>query len=550
MQIGVPLEIEALEKRVAATPESVKRLIDYGHDVCVQASAGLACGFLDQDYIDAGATIEADPKTLWQQAELILKIREPMAHPDGLGHEADWLSLGTSLLCYLAPALNTELLETLAKKQVNAMAVDAVPRITRAQSMDVLSATANLIGYRSLIEAAHAYGNVFSGQMTAAGKLPPAKVLVIGAGVAGLAAVGAAKNLGAVVRGFDTRAATREQVESVGGEFLTVTIDESGDGQGGYAKEMSKAFLDAEYALFRKQAQEVDMVITTALIPGKPAPKLWLADMVEMMKPGSVVVDLASERGGNCELTQPGRAVEHQGVKILGFTDWASRMPKVASTLYANACMNYLKLLGIDEGKPALSFPMDDEIVRAMTVTHQSEVIWPPPPPTQMKAPAATPTTANPNDPATSTASPQSTAAPKKSLVPAFTACALMALWAWLRWGAGAGAADPAEAAAVSSSIAFSQHLTVFVMACFIGWQVIWNVAPALHTPLMAVTNAISGIIILGGLLYSGHGMSGSEAGFAWASLLGLLAVFFAMINISGGFLVTQRMLRMFRRNT
>ncbi|MEM9413979.1 MAG: Re/Si-specific NAD(P)(+) transhydrogenase subunit alpha [Planctomycetota bacterium] len=543
MRIGVPKEIDPLEKRVAATPASVQRLVEFGHQVTVEAGAGGGCSFSDDDYRDAGATVETDSAKVWQDAELVLKIREPMSLPDG-GHEADWLSQDAALLCYLQPALNGELLSKLAEKNVTAMAVDAVPRITRAQSMDVLSATANLVGYRSLIEAAHAYGSFFSGQMTAAGKLPPAKVLVVGAGVAGLAAIGAAKNLGAVVRGFDTRAATREQVESMGGEFLTVELEESGDGQGGYAKEMSQAFLDAEYALFREQAKEVDLVITTALIPGKPAPKLWLTDMVEKMKPGSVVVDLAAERGGNCELTEPGKMAEHHGVKILGYTDWPSRMPKVASTLYANACMNYLKLLGIENADAPLTYPMDDEIVRAMTVTHAGEILWPPPAP---KAPAPPPAAATPQakaEPAAPEAQPQSAAS--KAWVPVLVGVALAALWVWLRWGAG----DGGTSASTHASIAFTQHLTVFIMACFVGWQVIWNVTPALHTPLMAVTNAISGIIILGGLLYSGHGFASSGGGFAWAPALGLLAVFFAMINISGGFLVTQRMLKMFRKQT
>ncbi|XAL98867.1 Re/Si-specific NAD(P)(+) transhydrogenase subunit alpha [Phycisphaeraceae bacterium D3-23] len=544
MRIGVPKEIEPLEKRVAATPQSVKRLVEFGHAVYIQSGAGAGCGFSDADYETAGASIENDPAKLWQDAELVLKIREPMLRPDG-GHEADWLSQGAALLCYLQPATNDELLAKLATKNVTAMAVDAVPRITRAQSMDVLSATANLVGYRSLIEAAHAYGSFFSGQMTAAGKLPPAKVLVVGAGVAGLAAIGAAKNLGAVVRGFDTRAATREQVESMGGEFLTVELEESGDGQGGYAKEMSQAFLDAEYALFREQAREVDLVITTALIPGKPAPKLWLTDMVEKMKPGSVVVDLAAERGGNCELTEPGTMAQHHGVKILGYTDWPSRMPKVASTLYANACMNYLKLLGIEDADTPITYPMDDEIVRAMTVTHAGEIIWPPPAP---KAPPPRPASAPPEvsaKPADATDA-QTQPAKKSAFVPALAALALAVFWLWLRWGAGDGGGGGASAHA---SIAFTQHLTVFIMACFVGWQVIWNVTPALHTPLMAVTNAISGIIILGGLVYSGQGFA-SGHGFAWASALGLLAVFFAMINISGGFLVTQRMLKMFRKQT
>ncbi len=436
------------------------------------------------------------------------------------------------MVAFLSPATNGDLLRLFADQGITAIAVEAVPRITRAQSMDALSAMANLAGYRAVVEAADAYCGFFSGQMTAAGMMPPAKILIIGAGVAGLAAVGAAKGLGAIVRAFDTRAATKEQVESLGGEFLTVELEEAGEGGGGYAKEMSKAFLDAEFALFREQAKEVDIVITTALIPGKPAPKLWHKDMVEAMRPGSVVVDLAGEQGGNCEYTVPHESTVVHGVTILGYTNLPSRMGRTASTLYANVVLNLWKHLGGAE--PKVDF--EDEITRAMTVTHQGDVTWPPPKPPAPPTPAPAPKQAEP--------APKMPAKTASSGWPAAIAGVILAgIWLWARYAFNTeeGTGDAAQA--------FVQHLTVFIMACFVGWHVIWNVSPALHTPLMAVTNAISGIILVGGLLMSGQPLTSPDGALNLAVTLGLAASLLAMINVAGGFLVTQRMLKMFRKD-
>ena len=524
---------------MAATPEAVGRLVGLGHELTVESQAGRAAGFNDQAYREAGAHLEVDPETVWSTADLVLKIRPPR------DDQIAWLRPGTILACYLNAATSPELLEQLARQGVTALAMEAVPRITRAQSLDSLSAMANLAGYRAVVEAAANFGRFFGGQMTAAGRLAPAKALVIGAGVAGLAAVGAARNLGAQVRAFDTREACREQVQSLGGEFLTVAVEESGEGSGGYAREMSQAFLDAEFALFREQAAEVDIVITTALIPGKPAPKLWHADMVERMKPGSVVVDLAGEQGGNCELSVADETVTTEnGVTILAPTDLASHMADTASTLYANILVNLIEHLGGSE--PAID--MDDEITRAMTVAHAGEVTWPPPRPEAPPVPPA-------DESATATAAaPEATAAmDAPGAAPGrrrsrgwvqVTGLLLAAIWVFLRWKfGGEGAATGEEAQA------FVQHLTVFVMACFVGWHVIWNVTPALHTPLMAVTNAISGIIILGGLQQGSQPLLRADGSLEPVAAFGLAAILLAMINVAGGFLVTQRMLRMFRKD-
>ncbi|MEM8865669.1 MAG: Re/Si-specific NAD(P)(+) transhydrogenase subunit alpha [Planctomycetota bacterium] len=529
MRIAIPKETFPGEGRIAATPASVTKLKKLGHELIVESGAGTAAGFDDDAYREAGATVGDDP---WSGAEAVFKVRAPS------DEEIAKLDSGAILGCYLQPATNAELLQKLAAANVTALALDAVPRITRAQSMDTLSAMANIAGYRAVVEAAAAFGRFFGGQMTAAGRLPPAKVLVIGAGVAGLAAVGAAKSMGAIVRAFDTRAATKDQVESLGGEFLTVEIEESGEGGGGYAKEMSQAFLDAEFALFREQAAEVDIVITTALIPGKPAPKLWLRDMVERMQPGSVVVDLAGEQGGNCEYTHPGEAVVEHGVTIIGYTDLPSRMANTASTLYSNVVVNLVKHLGGE----TIAIDQEEVVTRAMTVTHDGAVTWPPP--------AIEPTPVAPAKPATKPAT-KAEAPVAEDAKPAKQSGGLLigvglllaAAWAVLRFGF-AGDGD-AAAAGGGELQAFVQHLTVFVMACFVGWHVIWNVTPALHTPLMAVTNAISGIIILGGLLQGGA--VGAD-GVTIATVLGLLAILLAMINVSGGFWVTHRMLQMFRK--
>jgi len=395
----------------------------------------------------------------------------------------------------------------------------SVPRISRAQKLDALSSMANIAGYRAVIEAAHAFGRFFTGQITAAGKVPPARVMVIGAGVAGLAAIGAARGLGAIVRAFDTRPAVKEQVQSMGAEFLEVQLEEDGAGEGGYAKEMSPAYIAAELDLFEAQAREVDIIITTALIPGRPAPKLLERRHVEAMKPGSVIVDLASEQGGNCELTQPGRVVVHNGVTIIGYTNLPSRLPSVASQLYGTNIAHLLDDLG---GAEKFHFDLDDEVTTGALVVHEGKNRWPTPKPKMTSPTEGQKAEAKPMPKAHG----HGHGGGGKPTSP----------WAML----GAGVALVAVGWGAPPS--FLTHFTVFVLAIFVGWQVIWNVTPALHTPLMSVTNAISGIIIIGGMLQiSGPMTSGTV-------ILGAAAVLLATINIAGGFLVTQRMLQMFRK--
>jgi NAD(P) transhydrogenase subunit alpha len=419
--------------------------------------------------------------------------------------------------------------------------MDQVPRISRAQKMDALSSMANISGYRAVIEAANRFPSFFTGQFTAAGKVAPAKVLIIGAGVAGLAALGAAKGLGAIVRSFDVRAAAEEQVKSLGGEFLTVTIKESGEGSGGYAKEMSKEFIDAEYALFRAQAKECDIVITTALIPGKPAPKLWLRDMVELMRPGSVVVDLAAEQGGNCEFTVPGQTIVHNGVSVVGFTDLPSRMASVASDLYGMNLFHFLEEMG---GASGWKISHDNDAVRPALVLENGEKMWPAPPMAKKAEAAKPPPPVSPKLPSESPVAPPkhhghggpAMKAPSKSQGTALAIVGLIAAIAWvaLRLGKGTMNVSP-------DSVDLVQHLTVFVMAVIVGWQVVWSVTPALHTPLMSVTNAISGIIVIGGIAGATGSLHASQG-------VAVVATAFATINIAGGFLVTRRMLAMFRK--
>ena len=545
MKLGIVNETRPDERRVAASPAVVAKWVKGGWEVVVERDAGTNASYPDSQYEAAGAAI-VDRPTAWH-ADIVLKLRPPVVEADGTC-EADQMRDGATLISYIQPSESAALLAKLAAKKLTVLAIDQVPRISRAQKMDALSSMANISGYRAVIEAANRFGSFFTGQFTAAGKVPPAKVLIIGGGVAGLAALGAAKGLGAIVRAFDVRPAVEDQVKSLGGEFLTVTIKESGDGQGGYAKEMSKEFLDAEYALFRAQAKEVDIVITTALIPGKPAPKLWFTDMVELMKPGSVVVDLAAERGGNCDLTQPGEVVVHKGVTIVGYTDLASRMAHVASDLYGT---NLLHL--IDEMGGAKGFKVDlgNDAVRPALVLEQGEIRWPPPPPVkkvEAPKPAAAPVAAAPVPvaiaapiPAVGHATKSHGPAPKapsaqSGMILALVGLALAAVWLYFRFGHG-----DVNQIANPGSVALLQHLTVFVMAVFVGFQVVWNVAPALHTPLMSVTNAISGIIVVGGLLSSSGGWQTSVA-------VAVVATLFATVNIAGGFLVTRRMLAMFRK--
>ena len=443
------------------------------------------------------------------------------------------------LIAFLWPAQNKLLIELLAARGVTSLSVDCIPRITRAQKMDALSSMANIAGYRAVIEAANAFGRFFTGQVTAAGKVPPAKVLVIGAGVAGLAAIGAARGLGAIVRAFDTRPAAREQVQSLGAEFLEVHVDEDGSGEGGYAKEMSPAFVAAEMALFAAQAKDVDIIITTALIPGRPAPKLLSTALVESMRKGSVIVDLAAAQGGNCELTKPDEAIRHTGVTIVGFTDLVSRMAAQASQLYGTNLVHLLSDMG---GGEKLRVDLDDEVVRAATVTHESAVTWPPPKPAPkptVAVVAAAPQYPSAGDPHQGTAlaavAPRATTAHRPAVRARAASAGISSTWLAIAGLAlvGVGIAAPP---------AFLTHLIVFVLACFVGYQVIWNVSPALHTPLMSVTNAISGIILLGGMLHVSGGTVHA------ATVLGAVAILIATVNVAGGFLVTQRMLRMFRR--
>jgi NAD(P) transhydrogenase subunit alpha len=536
MNLGIPKESHPGERRVAASPAAVKRFVELGFDVIVEAGAGDGASYPDAAFEAVGASIGTADSALG--ADVVLKVRAP--EHDGDSPELERLREGAVLISYVFPAQNEELVEALKARRITTLAMDCVPRITRAQKVDSLSSMANIAGYRAVIEAANEFGSFFTGQFTAAGKVPPAKVLVIGAGVAGLSAIGAARGLGAIVRAFDTRESVRDQIKSLGGEFLTVDIEESGEGGGGYAKTMSKEFIEAEMALFREQAKEVDIVITTALIPGKPAPKLWLKDMVETMKPGSVVVDLAAEQGGNCDLTEPGARAVHDGVVILGYTDMPSRMATVASDLYGTNLGHLLDELG---GAGGFDVDLENDIVRGAIVTHEGEVLWPPPAAPE-PSPAAKPAKAPEPAPAPApkpAASPAPAAAPEPAdggggSGKVVVGLALTALWLWLRFGSGA------SDAVGDTESEFLQHLTVFVLACFVGWQVIWSVTAALHTPLMSVTNAISGIIVVGGLV-----LATTEVPEA-AAVIGAVAILFATINIVGGFMVTRRMLRMFNK--
>ena len=531
MIIGIPKEGAKGEQRVAATPDSTKRLIKLGYDVQVQSGAGELASFPDDLYAESGATIVDDAATLWSQADIIAKIDPPTKKDLGNANE------DTRVISFVWPAKNESIVKELQKKSLTSLAMDCVPRISRAQKMDALSSMANIAGYRAVIEAAGEFGSFFTGQITAAGKVPPAKVLVIGAGVAGLSAIGTANSLGAIVRAFDTRLAVKDQVKSMGAEFLELEFEESGEGEGGYAKTMSDEFIAAEMALFAEQAKEVDIIITTALIPGKPAPKLITADMVESMKPGSVIVDLAAENGGNCDLTQHGKKVVEHGVTIIGYSDLPSRLPTQSSTLYANNIVNLLTDM-TPEKDGQLVVDLEDQVVRGSIITHEGEVLWPPPKIADPSPPPKPPTTESPavapaeEKPAEATIQIGDVTLNQKSLVNIAIAVVAGFLFLIMGWNI------PAESGFVS-------HLTVFVLACFVGYQVIWNVTPALHTPLMSVTNAISGIIIIGGMLQIVP--TDSFVSFL-AGFLAILAVLIAMINVAGGFYVTKRMLAMFRK--
>ncbi len=521
IKVGVPKEIHLEEKRVAATPQTVMRLLKLGFEVGIESNAGSEISFSNGAYREAGATVFENVKELWSWADVILKVRPPEQHPKLGIHEADLLREGGWLISFIFPSQNKKLLEHLASRKATVLAMDGVPRITRAQKMDALSAMANIAGYRAVIEAASHFPRFLGGQMTAAGKIEPAKVLVVGAGVAGLSAIGTARSLGAIVRAFDPRSATRDQVRSLGAEFLEINIKEEGEGVGGYAKEMSEAFLQAEMALFAQQAMEVDIIITTALIPGKPAPKLITKGMVESMKPGSVIVDLAAEQGGNCAMTEPGKIITHKGVTIIGYTDLPSRMASLASQLYGSTLVAMLEEL-LDKESGTLKVNYEDQVIRGALVVHEGKITYPPP----MTPPSPEPGIPAKTIPATVQASQAASHETRQNINPLWLLLAGLALFL-------IGMVAP------SSKLS---HFTVFVLACFVGWQVIWNVKPALHTPLMSVTNAISGIIIVGGMLQ----LSGLELNIT--TILGAVAVFVATINIAGGFLVTNRMLAMFRK--
>jgi H+-translocating NAD(P) transhydrogenase subunit alpha len=528
LTIAVPREIYAGEKRVAAVPEVVEKLIKLGFAVQVESGAGAAANFSDESYQSAGARIAGSAAELLGGADIVFKVRAPALE------EISLMKPGSTLVSFIWPAQNPELMQALANRKLTVLAIDSLPRqLSRAQKMDALTSMASISGYRAVIEAANAFGRFFNGQVTAAGKIPPAKVFVAGAGVAGLAAIGTAANLGAIVRANDTRAEVADQVVSLGGEFVKVDYEEEGSGGGGYAKVMSEGFQQAQREMYAKQAREADIIITTALIPGKPAPRLITAEMVQSMKPGSVIVDMAGEQGGNCELTVPGEAVVRHGVTIIGYTDLVSRLARQASTLYSTNLLRVTEeLCKTKDG--VLNVNMDDDAIRGLTVVKDGAITWPPPPP---KLPAAPPQ-----------AKPAAAATPAK------------------KSGHGHGAGEPSSAKSLAlmfgvgallfwlvgafAPASFLSHFTVFVLACFVGYMVVWNVTPALHTPLMSVTNAISSIIAIGALVQVAPPLGAEAASRPGALILGLAvaALTLTAINMLGGFAVTRRMLAMFRK--
>ena len=509
MLIGVPRELLDNESRVAATPKTVQQILKLGFDVIVEHDAGFKASFEDQAFLDAGAKIGTAAE-IWQ-SDIIFKVNPPT------DEEIAQMKEGATLVSFIWRMQNPELMKKLTAKKINVLAMDAVPRISRAQALDALSSMANISGYRAVIEAAHEFGSFFTGQITAAGKVPPAKVLVIGAGVAGLAAIGAANSLGAIVRAFDSRPEVKEQVQSMGANFLEIDFKEEGGSGDGYAKVMSEEFNRRAMALYAEQAKEVDIIITTAAIPGKPAPRLITKEMVDSMKPGSVIVDLAAATGGNCEYTEAGKVVTTENqVKIIGYTDFPSRLPTQSSQLYGTNLVNLLKLLCKEkDGKINIDF--DDVVLRGVTVVRDGEEI----PPAQIQV------SAQPKQEAKAApAAEKKEAKPTDPRVKYGVMAGVGVLFLWL---------------ASVAPAAFLSHFTVFVLAWVVGYYVVWNVSHALHTPLMAVTNAISGIIIVGALLQIGQGNF-------FISALAFVAILVASINIFGGFRVTQRMLAMFRK--
>ena len=520
MIIGALKENKKDENRVALTPESAELLAKLGHKCLIEKGAGAGSGFADVEYKAVGVKVLASSSDVIKSSEALIKVNQPTSA------EIKKFKVGQILITFIWPAQNPQLLKELNKKKVTALSMDMIPRISRAQKMDALSSMANIAGYRAVIESANNFGRFFTGQITAAGKVPPAKVLVIGAGVAGLAAIGAAQGLGAVVRAFDVRPEVAEQIESMGGEFLFLDFDESNSTEGGYAAPSSPEFRKKQLECFREQAPDIDILITTALIPGRPAPKLWLKDMVSKMKPGSVIVDLAAEKGGNCDLTKPDKKiVTKNGVTVIGYTDFPSRMAKQSSSLYANNVRHLFDDLTPEKnGKVAIN--LEDDVIRGALVTYGGKVMYPPPSPKVKAVPITKKSEVLEKTP--EQLKIEESAAVRK----AGTFQVGMLIIGGLIIGLLGQYAPPA----------FMQHFIVFVLSCFVGFQVIWNVSHALHTPLMAVTNAISGIIVVGALLQVGSSNLVVE-------VLASISVLIATINIVGGFLVTKRMLAMFQKS-
>ncbi|QUC22849.1 uncharacterized protein UV8b_07090 [Ustilaginoidea virens] len=516
LTVGVPRETFPFEHRVALTPTNVTLLLKKGFaKVLVERGAGSHAEFLDEAYEQAGASLVDGPQAVWSRADIVLKVRGPSVE------EIESVQENQTVISLLQPAQNKELVQKIAEKKATCFAMDMIPRISRAQVFDALSSMANIAGYKAVLEASNVFGRFLTGQVTAAGKIPPCKVLVIGAGVAGLSAIATARRMGAIVRGFDTRSAAREQVQSLGAEFVEVDVQEDGSGAGGYAKEMSKEFIEAEMRLFKEQAKEVDIIITTALIPGKPAPKLIRTEALDVMKPGSVVVDLAAEAGGNCEATQPGKLAMYKDVKIIGYTDLPSRLPTQSSTLYSNNITKFL--LSLSPKDKEFGIDLSDEVVRGSIVTQNGKILppaprpAPPPSPTKpaaapvVKAAELTPWQKKTREVATVTAGMGSVLALGKFTGPLFMANAF-----------------------------------TFGLASLIGYRVVWGVAPALHSPLMSVTNAISGMVGVGGLFILGGGYFPETI----PQVFGALSVLLAFVNVGGGFVITKRMLDMFKRPT
>ena len=519
MIVGSPKEIFKGEARVAMTPESAKQIQKLGYTCLLETGAGLTSNFSDKNYKDAGVQIVKSASQLWKDSNIILKVRGPEKS------EISKIQPNQHIISFIWPGQNKALLDSLSKKKVTVQAMDMIPRISRAQKMDALSSMANIAGYRAVIEAGNQFGRFFTGQITAAGKVPPAKILVIGAGVAGLAAIGTAQSMGAIVRAFDVRPEVAEQIESMGAEFLMLDFTSDGSGEGGYAKPASKEFIKKEMELFGEQAPEIDIVITTALIPGMPAPKLWPKEMVDLMKPGSIVVDLAAEQGGNCEVTIPNKMVETKNkVKVIGYTDLPSRMATQSSNLYSTNIRHMLDDLTPEKnGVPFTN--MDDDVIRGATVLHNGKITFPPPKPKVAAIAKHVEKTVQKTQEELDKEKIEAEKASGRNQI------ILLTIGAFLTWIIGLYA--PSD---------FMQHFIVFILSCFVGYQVIWNVSHSLHTPLMAVTNAISSIIIIGALLQM-------KTDNDIVSILALISVFIATINIVGGFMVTKRMLAMFQRS-